>query len=455
MNCMLKHKLLDHNLFNTSIVLFLLVSFSFIVTDWVIIPLIVLITIIQFIRLKKRIITNTWFFNSYFYLLIYSSIYSGAIHKIILISLLVFFLFFKEKQKNTLELKEINNKLKPEKTITFLFILLLFNSIIFSPRLIGLDIYLYYFIIPLLFFFIKRNQERVCLLKSLRVLISSVLVTSILLVFVNLYEGTFLSELNTFFSRKLEITHVYYGMFLGVSNCFILILNLNGKRYCNKRIDIIIAALFFLILTYIGARIALIASIFVLIIFLYKKLNLSAYRKLILFLIVITFSVFLGTKSGRVQSGITQIKKVYISLKTDNKKDLIANSWRNMYQRFLVTKYTIEEIKQNYLLGIGMENVTEKISKSIQEDGFIHFKPINPHNQYLHFFLGMGVIGLLYLLYILYFYAVHQSIDSNIFLIFFTIIMLTESILVRGKGITVFTIFYLIFLSYKQKQTAK
>ncbi|WP_348737558.1 O-antigen ligase family protein [Tenacibaculum sp. 190524A02b] len=289
----------------------------------------------------------------------------------------------------------------------------------------------------------------------MRVLISSVLVTSILLVFVNLYEGTFLSELNTFFSRKLEITHVYYGMFLGVSNCFILILNLNGKRYCNKRIDIIIAALFFLILTYIGARIALIASIFVLIIFLYKKLNLSAYRKLILFLIVITFSVFLGTKSGRVQSGITQIKKVYISLKTDNKKDLIANSWRNMYQRFLVTKYTIEEIKQNYLLGIGMENVTEKISKSIQEDGFIHFKPINPHNQYLHFFLGMGVIGLLYLLYILYFYAVHQSIDSNIFLIFFTIIMLTESILVRGKGITVFTIFYLIFLSYKQKQTAK
>ncbi len=156
----------------------------------------------------------------------------------------------------------------------------------------------------------------------------------------------------------------------------------------------------------------------------------------------------------RAKEGVKYIDKVYTSFKTDNKQDLIDNSWRNMYQRFLVLDYTFKEIKEHYFLGIGNKNVKNTISTKIIKDGYIYFEPINTHNQYLHFLVGMGFLPFLFFIWMLFYFFKNYSYTTYglYFLIFFLLIMLTESILVRVKGISLFFIFYLIFSLQEKKR---
>ncbi|CAM1350693.1 O-antigen ligase family protein [Tenacibaculum halocynthiae] len=433
-----------------SLMLFISVSICFQESYKLAFFLVIGISIYQFYRLKKEIITKNYFFTTYFYLLIYSSVFYGSMHKIILIILLVFFWFF---IKNENKEKEKHKNYYPEILVLALFGLIFLSTLVFTPRLKNIDIYIYYLLIPLLFINIKKNGFQFSVLKSMKVLITSILIVSFLLFFMNLYFNTFSMSINTFFSKYLEVTHVYYGMFLGICISFILILNLNKNNYINVYVDALIVILFSLLLLYIGARISFIAIMFVLLIFAFQKLTLSMYFKTPLFFIVLFSLLFFGGKTPRFQKGIRGIEKVYESVKTNNKKDIVANSWSNMYQRFLVTKYTIEEIKNHYVFGIGIQNVATKISKKIRKDGFIYFETINPHNQYLHFMVGLGIFGFIYFIYMLCVFLKGTTNFTFLFILFFLITMLTESILVRGKGMSLFFLFTLSFLMNKTFNT--
>jgi len=120
-----------------------------------------------------------------------------------------------------------------------------------------------------------------------------------------------------------------------------------------------------------------------------------------------------------------------------------------MYQRFLVTKYTLQEIQKNIFFGIGMQNVKQRLFDKIRKDGHLYYQPINPHNQYLHIWLGMGIFSLLFFLYMLYSFIKDQPVGFY-FTLFFLIIMLSESVLVREKGISLFFLFTLTFLIDKK-----
>ncbi len=430
-----------------SLFLFTLVSFCFEITNKVIIPLIILISLFQLYRVFTQKITEQYFFTTYFYLLIYSSIFYGSIHEIILIVLVLFFsvLYFKKETDN-----RSNKKYIPEILVLILFGFILINHLIFWHYLKGLDIYIYYLLIPFLFLGIKKHTFKIAVTTAMKVLISSVLIASVLLIFINVYTETFSLKIDTYFSKYLDISHVYYGMFLGVANCFILTLNLKKEQYINRFLELFIFLFFTVLLIYIGARIALISLLLVFLFFLYQKSSLKWYQKSVLLVSFVFTLFFIGSKTPRFNKGVNEIKKVYTSIKTNNKEDLIKNSWKNMYQRFLVTKYTIAEIETHPFIGVGMQNVTEKISNKIKKDGFKHFHPINSHNQYLHFLIGMGIFGFLLFIGIFYFFFKNTS-NGLYFLLFFAIIMLTESILVRGKGISLFFIFLLIF-SLKERE---
>ncbi|XKW95732.1 O-antigen ligase family protein [Tenacibaculum maritimum] len=218
---------------------------------------------------------------------------------------------------------------------------------------------------------------------------------------------------------------------------FITLLIRCKKHYYNTFIDICIFSILVILLAYTGARISLIAVIISLLFYAYTKINLSTYKKVCLVGLLLFGFTFIGTKIPRVQYGIQEIQHLYNAVKTNNKEYLINNSWRNMNQRFLVTKYTLQEIKEHFLLGIGIQNVTNQISNKIIKDGYKHFKPINSHNQYLNVMVSMGFISFLYFIFLLL-YFIKQSNNAIYFFLFFLIIMFTESILVRGKGISLF-----------------
>jgi len=281
----------------------------------------------------------------------------------------------------------------------------------------------------------------------------AIVIATIILIVLNVIDGNISIKTNTYFSKYLGLTHVYYGMFVGLAISFLFYLDVNKLKFVSPVLDKILLFLLLITLVLIGSRIALIAVFLTLILVLFVKIRLKWYVKSAILLIIISV-MFMASYSliPRAKDDLKYVKKVYTSIQSNNKEDIVHNSWRNMYQRYLVLKYTKNEIKLNPIMGIGLVNVRDQISDKIHADGYIHFQPINTHNQYLHFLLGLGLIGFLLFLWILvhFFKGLREHQLGLIFMVFFIVIMMTESILVRAKGISLFFLFAFI-LSIKEK----
>ena len=420
---------------------YILIAFSFPKTYNFALISIVVYSLYNFYKLIINKLAIHKIIESYFYLLVFSLIFFRSIHSLLLIITLLFSFYglFKTNEKE----KEKNYK--TEVLIIVFFLIIFSNQLIFFPYLKTINTYLYLAFYPVLFVIIKMLKVEISVVKSLKVYLYSTLTSMFLLFSINLYSSKILLKTNTFFAEPLGLTHVYYGMFLGVASCFLLKIYLLNKKFINKKIDYITFLLFIATLMYIGARISVIAILFILSLTLFSKVKMQSYKKLgVLFFVLLGMLFASYMLIPRAQDDIKYVKKVYHSVKTNDKKDLIFNSWRNMYQRFLVTKYTLKEIKEHWFLGIGIHNVKETLNSKIKQDEYIYFNALNPHNQYLHFWLGLGILPLLYFIYMLcYFLKNHPN--ALLFLSFFIIIMLTESLFVRVKGVSLFFFFVLVF----------
>jgi len=434
-----------------SLLLYILVSFSFPTIYKVTIPLIIGITLFQIYRLKSNKITSLYFSNTYFNLLVFSLVFFRSVHTIILVINICFHLYLIFKNNPIPKVKIT----KPEAYVFIFFGLILLNYLIFVPNLRGVETYLYLILYPLLFLCIKIQPFFLSIYKAINIYITAIIIATIYLITINIFFDKLTLSTNTFFSDYLGIIHVYFGIFIGLAISFLLALNTQQKKYVTRNSDYFIITFLIIILVYIGARMALLGVFLIMVITIYKKIQLAWYNKsMILAIVMVGMFVISYNTIPRVKRGLDSIENIYASVKTKNEEDLIKNSWRNMYSRYLVTKYTIREIKENYLLGIGNKNVKDQISTRITNDGYKYFEPINTHNQYLHFLVGMGIPSFLFFIWMLvYFYKNYSNTSFALyFLIFFLIIMLTESILVRVKGISVFYLFYLIF-SYQEKKS--
>ena len=441
-----KEYFLDHY----SIVLYILVSLCFPSIYKIVIPCIVAISLVQIYRLKKGMISREYIVNTYFYLLVFSLLFFRSIHTLILIINIGIHGYFFIKNKPIIGRK----KIIPEILVLIFFGLLVLNYSIHIPHLKGIETNLYLLMYPLLFISIKSQPRFIKIPKAITVYITSVLLVSIYLILINAYFHKITLSTNTYFSKYLGIIHVYYGMFLGLAIAFLLALKTIQKSYIAPITDSIIMLFLLLILVYVGARISLLAVFLISLLAIYKSIHWVWYKKGITMVLVLISLFTMGYQTiPRAKRGLDSIKKIYTSVQKNDKQDLINNSWRNMYKRYLVTKYTLTEIKENYLLGIGNKNVKNKISTKIINDGYKYFEPINTHNQYLHFLIGMGIIPFLFFIALLYYFYKNTShtVYATYFLVFFLSIMLTESILVRIKGISLFFLFYFILFLQENK----
>ena len=142
----------DYLIDSYAILLFIIVSFSFKSIYIFLLPLLVILSIVQFYRLYTNRISKEYFFNVFFYLLIYATIFHRSIQTVILITLLVFLttLYIKERPKKRLKF------IKLEIFTLVLFVLIAINLTIFNPQLSGLDKYLYLFFFPSRFCVIEK-----------------------------------------------------------------------------------------------------------------------------------------------------------------------------------------------------------------------------------------------------------------------------------------------------------
>jgi O-antigen ligase len=103
---------------------------------------------------------------------------------------------------------------------------------------------------------------------------------------------------------------------------------------------------------------------------------------------------------------------------------------------------------------VGIGDIHDELNKEYSKNNFQFGigKNFNPHNQYLHTGVSLGVIGILVLLLMLVFPFVysmkHQEWIYALFILIIFLNSMTESILERQAGILFFSFFNSLFAVY-------
>jgi O-antigen ligase len=133
-----------------------------------------------------------------------------------------------------------------------------------------------------------------------------------------------------------------------------------------------------------------------------------------------------------------------------------VTQWNSVNLRMLEWKASVNGIGNAWLLGVGpgdAQGVLDKFYFNFSES--TANLTYNTHNQYLQTTLELGVAGLLALSVCLFkplFFSMNVSPVFVAFILLFSIMCLTESMLARQKGIVFFTMFESLFLrSHFQK----
>lgn len=126
--------------------------------------------------------------------------------------------------------------------------------------------------------------------------------------------------------------------------------------------------------------------------------------------------------------------------------------------RVSITMCSLDIIKKNWLTGVGVGKVQEKLNKCYTKLTRRKCKErsFNTHNQWLDYFCGIGILGPLALLVLMLQVTIKNIVRKNYLapaiVVLFGLCFLTENILVRQDGIVPFAFFLSFFSFYNEEK---
>ena len=118
-------------------------------------------------------------------------------------------------------------------------------------------------------------------------------------------------------------------------------------------------------------------------------------------------------------------------------------------ERLIFWKCSVELIKENLLLGVGIGDLYEELSTCYVNIGLPRLNRFNCHNQYLQIWLSIGIIGFVTFISLLVFHFKRAFRSKDIIYLAFLVVIclgfLTESLLELQRGIVFFVLISLIF----------
>ena len=134
-------------------------------------------------------------------------------------------------------------------------------------------------------------------------------------------------------------------------------------------------------------------------------------------------------------------------------------NWNSLNLRLAKWEISFQVLEEVWLFGVGPGNIIDILDVYYEKNNFRFAlqQHYNPHNQFLHTFIVLGVIGIILLTaiysmaYVLAFRR--KDILFGIFLLIFSVFSMSESILAVNKGVVFFT-FFLCLFSYLKTSTS-
>lgn len=253
---------------------------------------------------------------------------------------------------------------------------------------------------------------------------------------------------------------VFYSAFISLAFFILLIRFLHAIRNSTpvNRVAYYIAFGFMTIMILLLESITIIAIFFliVLLIILHHVFSFEERKKILKVTII---SVLIASPLATViVLNKLDSERGILDYKYSDRPGTEDSNWNPINIRLAIWSISSKAVKDNWVLGVGPSNMNETLNTYYEKNGFVFgmLDELNPHNQYLHTFLNLGIGGFLILMAIIVRLIVSAVRKKDIILgtlvLLFILFSLTASTLSINKGIVFFTFFF-CFLSYLRHST--
>ena len=131
----------------------------------------------------------------------------------------------------------------------------------------------------------------------------------------------------------------------------------------------------------------------------------------------------------------------------------LGHDWGGKALRFAIWKCSADILKSHWLVGVGTGDVQDSLQQAYEDRKFYfasRYNRYNAHNQYIQISLATGLPGLVILLSCILYPLWHykKKFSSDIYLVFlllFSFICFSESVLEANKGVVWYSFFNSIF----------
>ena len=220
--------------------------------------------------------------------------------------------------------------------------------------------------------------------------------------------------------------HTYIGVYIAFAVVILLQQVIELQISFKKVLALTFLILIFTIQVYIGSKMTMIISVLGVAYYLSSFIK-NSKKLLVIYSALLSLALFLA----------------YII------RDWLIISINSVWYRVEYLKESMNLISQNYLFGIGLDNIKDN---EIIIQGEI--KALIPHNVYLHDFLSNGLIGFILILYMFFFLFKRAHENRDRLFLTFTIMCfllgLTEDFLYLQRGVFFFVFFSSLFLINKK-----
>lgn len=245
--------------------------------------------------------------------------------------------------------------------------------------------------------------------------------------------------------QLLGVSHVYFSLYLAFTIIiFFYFLMIKEKHSYTSILVLILIAFLLFFLFILGGKMSII-SLFMIMFITCIAFIIKTKRWLIGFLcFVLPVSIFFITVNNSQYA-----KNRFYPLFNSSNYEVGNNSWNSIGSRVSILKCVIEIFKQNPIVGTGVGDVQDDLDECTEGLGFTSLKEMDPHNQFLQYLLGIGIIGMIvFIVSILYPFVIacrYKNILYLCFMFLFSLCFLTESLLERQHGVMFFAFFNSLF----------
>jgi O-antigen ligase len=246
-----------------------------------------------------------------------------------------------------------------------------------------------------------------------------------------------------YLTSPLGITPIYLSLLFNMASLILFYKQTFRSKSIQYALILWIGVFIFLI----ASKVGIIALIIISILKAYAFIKNSVHKKIAILIIPVAI-ILVGLSIYKLPF----LKERFLaSFKFDYHQEF-GHLWTSNGYRLAIWSCTFETVKKEPLFGFGPGNGQKALQNTFREKGFIWGvrQSFNAHNDFLSIMLDVGIVGVL-ILVVLILWSGFESFKLNdmfslSFIIMITTYFMTESILLRQRGLIFISFFYSLLL---------